>query len=122
MVTADTWPEDDEPDEVDAPDEPDDVVVVVGEVVAVPVLATEAVVVVLLASAGSWPETSWTRMPPVVAMNVAVATPTIRRRIWLTRRRRACNAGEGSDPDIETSLESAGEVMDQDSPTFLATP
>lgn len=47
------------------------------------------------ASAGSWPDTSCTKTPPVVARKIAVAAPMARRRIIRTRRRRACRVVEG---------------------------
>ncbi|MBV9820359.1 MAG: hypothetical protein JOZ07_18675 [Solirubrobacterales bacterium] len=43
----------------------------------------------LFASAGSCPETSWTNTPPVAARKTAVPAPATRRRIDLTRSRRA---------------------------------
>ena len=52
-------------------------------------------VVPVLASAGSWPEASWTTIPPVLARNSPAATPITRRRMTLTRRRRARSCGEG---------------------------
>ncbi len=74
---------DDEP----ASDDPDATEAVVVE--------AGAVVVWLRASAGSWPETSWTKIPPVQARKIAVATPTTRRRMWRTRWRRICRGVEG---------------------------
>jgi hypothetical protein len=51
-------------------------------------LDARAFVVWVLASAGSWPAASCTRIPPVLAMNIAVAAPTTRRLMRRTRRRR----------------------------------
>jgi hypothetical protein len=61
-------------------------------------LEVDPVVVVvwlLRASAGSWPDMSWRKIPPVVARKTAVAAPTTRRRISRTRRRRSRRGVEG---------------------------
>jgi hypothetical protein len=47
------------------------------------------------ASAGSWPVTSCTRIPPVVARNVQAARLATRRRIERTRRRRSARRCAG---------------------------
>jgi hypothetical protein len=49
----------------------------------------------LWASAGSWPVTSCTRIPPVVARNVPAARPATRRRIKRTWRRRCTSRSAG---------------------------
>ena len=64
------------------------------ELDAADVLEVDACVVVWLASAGSWPETSWMTIPPVVVKKRAVAAPTTRRRMRLTRSRRFCRGVE----------------------------
>lgn len=61
-----------------------------------------AVAGAFLASAGSWPVTSWMKIPAEVARKVAVASPATRRRIILTRSRRArsrCAAPVGRPSD-----------------------
>jgi hypothetical protein len=93
VVTAVAEPDDVEPAEleVERDDEP-----VVGDPVAT---ATDDVdvcaVVWLRASAGSWPETSWRKIAPVLAMKIAVVAPTTRRRIRRTRRRRISRGVDG---------------------------
>jgi hypothetical protein len=85
VVTGVAEPEDEESVELELSEEPE-----VSEEPEEPEEpdATGAVVVdacvvgvVLRASAGSWPETSWRKIPPVLARKIAVATPTTRRRI-----------------------------------------
>lgn len=85
MVTGVAEPDEDESDA----DEPDEV-----ELDAADVFEVDACVVVWLASAGSWPETSWMTIPPVVVKKRAVAAPTTRRRMRLTRSRRFCRGVE----------------------------
>jgi hypothetical protein len=65
--------------------------------VVVEVTATEAFDAdePLWASAGSWPVTSCTRIPPVVARNVPAARPATRRRIKRTWRRRCASRCAG---------------------------
>jgi hypothetical protein len=65
------------------------VVVPAAAATVVDALTLLAFAAALRVSAGSWPVTSWTKMPPVVASRVAVAIATTRRRIALTRCRRA---------------------------------
>ena len=48
-----------------------------------------AVVLVLWARAGSWPETSWTKITPQTNANMDAAVASARLRIKATRRRRA---------------------------------
>ena len=48
-----------------------------------------ALVLVLWASAGSWPDTSWTKMTPQTKAKVEAAVASARLRINATRRRRA---------------------------------
>ena len=81
---------DDVPDEFELDEELEGV-----ELDATEPLEFDACVVVWLASAGSWPETSWMRIPPVVVMKSAVAAPTTRRRMRWMRRRRICRGVEG---------------------------
>jgi hypothetical protein len=52
------------------------------------------------ASAGSWPVTSCTRIPPVAARNVPAARPATRRRIDRTRRRRCARRSAGMGESI----------------------
>jgi hypothetical protein len=67
-----------EPEEADpelvAPDEP---------------VVDATVVLALWARAGSWPDTSWTKITPHTTANVAAAVASARLRIKVTRRRRA---------------------------------
>jgi len=92
VVTAVVLPELEEPDElpeVEEPDaeepdfepEPDDLPAVEATFVAFAAAA--------FARAGSLPVTSWTKIPPELARNNAVATATTRVRITLIRRFRA---------------------------------
>jgi hypothetical protein len=53
------------------------------------VVLTAAVLAAALVRAGSWPVTSWRKMPPEAATNVAVARATTRVRITLIRCLRA---------------------------------
>jgi hypothetical protein len=77
VVTGVNPPELEEPDEVVL-----DAVLVVAATVVV-------LVELLLTSAGSFPDTSCTKIPPVVTRNVVVAIATTRLRIDLTRCLRA---------------------------------
>jgi hypothetical protein len=81
-------PDDDEPDEFELGDE-----LKAGELDATDALLLECVLV-WRASAGSWPETSSTKIQPVLAMKIAAAPPTTRRRMRRTRRRRICRGVE----------------------------
>jgi len=63
--------DDDEPDEFELKDELE-----VGELDATAALVVVECVLVWRASAGSWPETSSTKIQPVLAMKIAVAPPT----------------------------------------------
>jgi hypothetical protein len=53
-----------------------------------PVVIDLVVVFTLLASAGSWPETSWTKITPHANTNVVIAAATTRLRIRAARARR----------------------------------
>jgi hypothetical protein len=53
-----------------------------------PVVIDLVVVFTLLASAGSWPETSWTKITPHANTNVVIAAASTRLRIRAARRRR----------------------------------
>jgi hypothetical protein len=81
-------PDDDEPDEFELGDELE-----AGELDATEALLVECVLV-WRARAGSWPETSSTKIQPVLAMKIAVAPPTTRRLMRRTRRRRICRGVE----------------------------
>ena len=63
--------DDDEPDEFELDDELE-----VGELDATDALVVVECVLVWRARAGSWPETSSTKIQPVLAMKIAVAPPT----------------------------------------------
>jgi hypothetical protein len=56
-----------------------------------PIVIDLVVVFTLLASAGSWPETSWTKITPHANTNVAIAAATTRLRIRAARARRVCS-------------------------------
>jgi hypothetical protein len=81
-------PDDDDPDEFELWDELE-----AGELDATDALLVECVLA-WCARAGSWPETSSTKIQPVLAMKIAVAPPTTRRRMRRTRRRRICRGVE----------------------------
>jgi hypothetical protein len=51
-------------------------------------LVVAAGVALLWASAGSWPDTSWTKTTPQLRANAEAAAATVRLRIKTTRRRR----------------------------------
>jgi hypothetical protein len=87
VVTAVGESDDGEPDELR--DELE-----AGELDATDELVVPECVLVWCARAGSWPETSSTKIQPVLAMKIAVAPPTTRRRMRRTRRRRICRGVE----------------------------
>jgi hypothetical protein len=107
---------------VDPVDDPE---VVDAEVVEVDdagvAVVADAVLAAVVASAGSWPETSWTKIPPVVTTNRAAARPTTRRRMRRTRRRRACSGVEGCGGVIGSSLAWAETAMDSELRSEVAT-
>jgi hypothetical protein len=108
---------------VDPVDDPEVVGAEVVEVDAagVEVVVADAVLAAVVASAGSWPETSWTKIPPVVTTNRAAARPTTRRRMRRTRRRRACSGVESCGGVIGSSLAWAETAMDSESRSEVAT-
>jgi hypothetical protein len=90
VVTGVAEPEDEEsvelelleePAEPEVPEEPEAPEAPEPDATGAVVVDACVVVVVLRASAGSWPETSWRKIPPVLARKIAVATPTTRRRM-----------------------------------------
>jgi hypothetical protein len=147
VVTAVVVPELEEPDDVPEVEAPG-----VEELDVEPELddlpAVEATFAAF-ARAGSLPVTSWTRIPPELARNVAVATATTRVRITLIRRLRARSRSATTrfapDPPAErgpgrsapagntarfgesrgviiTSISMGRNAMHTDSPLLLATP
>jgi hypothetical protein len=110
-VGADEFEEDDEPDEDEDEDddEPDDEVVVDGDAV-VDVVAPREAVVELFASAGSWPETSWTAITPHTARNAPSVIAVTRRRMPRIRRRRPSSRARPSSRGVRVWV-SFGVVM-----------
>jgi len=94
VAVAAVVPDDDVvPDAAVVPDEL--LLAVLGDEVATTAVVVD-LVVLELASAGSWPVTSCTVMTPNAATNTATAPPTMRRRIMLIRRARAARLASAS--------------------------
>jgi hypothetical protein len=97
--------DEDESDE----DEPDDEVVVDGDDV-VDVVEPPKALVVLFASAGSWPDTNCVAITPHTARNVVSVTAVMRRRMRRIRRRRPSTRARPSSRGVSFWV-SVGVVM-----------